>query len=104
MQNVIHLEFLLIVLGVALLSAGRARSLAACAAIASGLAAGGASGRSRAAGATLPPGFVAVEAALLAIGGALALGWPSPRCGRRRIAGDVGGSAGRSPVEDSGWS
>ncbi|MGH7514785.1 MAG: hypothetical protein ACREOQ_17910 [Gemmatimonadales bacterium] len=73
MQNVIHLECLLIVLGVALLPAGRTRSLAACAAIGSGLALAGLRAGPAQPVATLPPGFVAVEGALLVIGGLLAL-------------------------------
>jgi hypothetical protein len=73
-QNVIHLEFLFIVLSVALLPAGRARSLAACAAISSGLALAGFRAGPTELVATLPPGFVAVEGALLGIGGVLALG------------------------------
>jgi hypothetical protein len=92
-QNVIHLEFLLIVLGVALLPAGRARSFAACAAIGSGLALAGLRAGPMQPVAALPPGFVAVEGALLAIGGALALGSAVPSLRSTRLPASVGGAA-----------
>lgn len=93
MQNVIHLEFLLIVLGVALLPAGRARSLAACAAIGSGLAVAGLRAGSKQPMAALPSGFVAVEGALLGIGGALALGAAVSSVRSTRRPTSVGGAA-----------
>jgi hypothetical protein len=106
-QNVIHLEFLFIVLAVALLPAGRARSLAACAAIASGLALAGLRAGPAQPVATLPPGFVAVEGALLAIGGALALGSALAAVRSARTPVSLGGSAavagGGLGVVLSGW-
>jgi len=73
-QNVIHLEFLLLVLAAALLPAGRARLLATGGAISAGLAVAGLrAGPVEAAGA-LPPGFLAVEGGLFALGAVLALG------------------------------
>ena len=95
MQNVIHLEFLFIVLGVALFPAGRARSLATCAAIRSGLALAGLRAGPAEPVATLPPGFVAVEGALLGIGGVLALGSALAAVRSARTSGDSRGGRGR---------
>lgn len=106
-QNVIQLEFLFIVLGVAWLPAGRARSLAASAAISSGLAVAGLRAGPGQPAATLPAGFLAVEGALLAIGGAVALisALAAVRSARTRTSG--GGSAavavGGLGVVLSGW-
>jgi hypothetical protein len=92
-QNVIHLEFLLMVLGVALLPTVRARSLAACATIGSGLALAGLRAGPAQPVAALPPGFVAVEGALLAIGGLLALSSALAAVRSARTLASVGGSA-----------
>jgi hypothetical protein len=102
---VIHLEFLLIVLGVALLPAGRARSLAACAAISSGLAVAGLRAGPVQPVTTLPAGFLAVEGALLAIGGALALtaALAAVRSARTPVAGSVVVAGGGLGVVLSGW-
>jgi hypothetical protein len=92
-QNVIHLEFLFIVLGVALFPAGRARSLATCAAIGSGLALAGLRAGPTELVATLPPGFVAVEGALLGIGGVLALSSALAAVRSARDRATLGGAA-----------
>src|SRR5262245_45597785 len=68
----IHTEFVLVLLGAALVPSPRERSLASLGAIASGL---GYAGLTAGPGPAevLPPGFVAVEAALLFVGAALAI-------------------------------
>ena len=73
-QDVIQPEFLLIVLAAALFSAGRTRSLAACAAISSGSAFAGLHAAPLRPMSAVPPGFVGVEGALFVIGAGLALG------------------------------
>ena len=74
MQDVIHVEFLLIVLAAALYRRPREQRLAACAAIASGLALAGLRAAPIPKVSSGPPGFVTVEGALLAIGAGLAIG------------------------------
>src|SRR5215207_9977989 len=81
MQNMIHLGFLLILLGAALLPRSRARRAAGLAATASGLALAGLAGTaspfaepSAASLAGLPAGFLAADAALVVLGVVLAIG------------------------------
>lgn len=73
MQNMIHPAFLLLLLGAALLPIGRPRSLAALATVASGLGLAGLRAGPMLEGSAPAPGFAAVEAALLAVGAALAI-------------------------------
>ena len=73
MQNMIHPAFLLLLLGAALLPIGRPRSLAALAAVTSGLGLAGLRSGPTLEGSAPAPGFAAVEAALLAVGAALAI-------------------------------
>jgi hypothetical protein len=100
----IHLGFLLILVGAALLPPSRARRGAGLAAVASGLALAGLAGvsaplavPSAAALATLPPGFLAADAALLVLGAVLALGSVLIAVLDRRSAPTVAGAIALTP-------
>jgi hypothetical protein len=92
-QNVIHPEFLLIVLGTALLPEGRPRRFAGCAAVTVGLALAGAGAGPTEPPPALPPGFLAVEAGLFVIGAALGIGSALVVVRSSRTKASVAGSA-----------
>lgn len=91
-QDVIQLEFVVLVLAVPLLPAGRGRALAAGGPIGAGLALAALRAGPEGPGATLPAGFVAVEGALFAGGAVLALA--AAQAGVRGARGSPGALAG----------
>jgi hypothetical protein len=99
MQNMIHLGFLLILLGAALLPRSRARRAAGLAATASGLALAGLAGTEPGATAVagLPSGFLAADAALVVLGAVLAIGTAMVAVLDRRSAPTIAGAIALAP-------
>jgi hypothetical protein len=95
----IHLGFLLILVGAALLPPSRARRAAGLAAAASGLALAGLAGTEPGAGslAGLPSGFLAADAALVVLGAVLAIGSALVAVIDRRSAPTVAGAVALAP-------
>ncbi len=100
----IHLGFLLILIGAALLPASRARRAAGLASTAAGLALAGLAGAAdllaeptAASLATLPGGFLAADAALLVLGAVLAIGAALVAVLDRRSSPTVGGAVALAP-------
>jgi hypothetical protein len=103
-QDMIHVGFLLILTGAALLPSSRARRAAGLAAAASGLALAGLAGVSaplsmpgRTALAALPSGFLAADAALLVLGAVLAVGSALVAALDRRSAPTIAGAIALAP-------
>src|SRR5258707_9489938 len=104
LQNMIHLGFLLILLGAALLPRSRARRAAGLAATASGLAVAGLAGTSSplaepaaASLAGLPAGFLAADAALVVLAAVLAVGSALVAVLDRRSAPTITGAIALTP-------
>ena len=104
MQNMIHLGFLLILLGAALLPRSRTRRAAGLAATASGLALAGLAGPgqplaepSGAALGGLPAGFLAADAGLVVLGAVLAIGSALVAVLDRRSAPTIAGAIALAP-------
>jgi hypothetical protein len=99
MQNMIHLGFLLILLGAALLPRSRARRAAGLAATAAGLALAGLAGTEPGAAAVagLPSGFLAADAALVVLGAVLAIGTALVAVLDRRSAPTIAGAIALAP-------
>jgi hypothetical protein len=104
MQNMIHLGFLLILLGAALLPRSRARRAAGLAATASGLGLAGLAGTASplaepgaASLAGLPSGFLAADAALVVLGAVLAIGSALVALLDRRSAPTIAGAIALTP-------
>ena len=103
-QNMIHLGFLLILVGAALLPPSRARRAAGLAAAASGLALAGLAGTASplaepgaALLSGLPAGFLAADAALVVLGAVLAIGSALVAVLDRRAAPTVAGAIALAP-------